>query len=239
MITKIYRGINMLIFAFLLIFCYNIHMTQSKNIKEIIQESTPRLEKVLATGELTAMYPEDLQLRLTQCGLGTAALQHYLLDQYDIATTRVINRLTDAPRGLNFRTDSHAVLRTDSDVIDPTYGQFMRYVGLTPTSAQHHNMTHLYPPRKIMVYSFENARAFADTFAAHAFSVDRSGLVPEAPVEYAPDGALRNKPLEEMQRVYRSIWNPGNYTPFPVEEQREDFQNAAKKIAKSMKYLDT
>lgn len=213
-------------------------MVHSEKIKSIVKESAPLLEKVLATGDLTDQYPEDLQLRLTQCGLGTAALQHFLLDEYDIATTRVINRLTDAPRGLNFRTDSHVVLRTDTDIIDPTYGQFMRYVGLTPEMARQHDIAHLYPPRKIMVYGADNARAFADTFAAHAFSVDRNGLVPESPVEYAPDGALRGESLEELQRVYQCIWNPDNYTPFPVEEQRSGFQDAARHVAESMRYLN-
>lgn len=213
-------------------------MANAENIKNIVKDSAPLLEKVLATGELTASYPEDLQLRLTQCGLGTAALQHYLLDEYGIATSRHINRLTDAPRGYNFRTNTHVVLRTDTEMIDPTYGQFMNYVGLTPETANNHDLAHLYPPRKIMVYGVDNARAFADTFASHAFSVDRSGHVPE-PFDSAPDiGALRGKSLEEMQRVYRSIWNPNNYTPFPVEEQRPDFQDAARKIAQSMRYLN-
>jgi hypothetical protein len=199
-------------------------MASAEHLKSIVQDITPSLEKALATDSFTSAIPETLQLRYTQCGLATAALQAYLLDEFDIKTDRVINRLTEAPRGPNFRVESHVVLKTDQHIIDPTYGQFMNYVGLTHYSAAEHDIAHLYPRRKIAVYGFEDSRAFADTFANHAFQTDQNDLIPRPRVEYVPDGQLRGASLDEMQHVYQSIWNPDTYTPFPIESQDENMQ---------------
>jgi hypothetical protein len=212
-------------------------MVSAEHLKTIVKDVTPALEKVLATDSLTSKIPESLQLRYTQCGLGTAALQRVLLDEYDIPTDRQITRLEEAPRGLNFRIGNHVILRAGDQMIDPTYGQFMNYVGLTHRSAVEHDIAHLYPPRKIMVYGVDNARAFANTFAEHAYNIDRSGLIPRPKVELEPDGALRGASLEEMQRVYQSIWNPDNYEPFPVTDQDKWFQGAAEQAAESTKLL--
>lgn len=203
-------------------------------VKGITQEVTPALERVLATDSLTSAIPESLQLSYSQCGLATAALQSILLEKYDIKTDRVINKLTEAPRGLNFRIGSHVVLHGDEYVIDPTYRQFMDYVGLTHKTAVDYDIEGLYPPHKIMVYSDQNATAFADKFAAHAHKLDEDHAIPQPVVEYAPTGALRGSDFATKQAVYRSIWTRDNYQPFPIEEQNEHMQHAAGRVAASV-----
>ncbi len=214
-------------------------MASSEQLKSITQEITPKLEKVLATDSLTSQIPESLQLRYTQCGLATAALQGYLFDQHGIETERLINHLHEAPTYNDFSVLSHVILRADNLLIDPTHGQFMNFVGLTHKIAIDHDIAHLYPTPKIMVFPEEKAADFADKYAAHAHQLDQTSAIPEVLIENAPDGQLRGKPFAHKQRVYRSIWNPANYSPFPIDEQDPGIQEAAKRIVESLKRLDS
>lgn len=206
-------------------------MNSSRVIHEITQEITPALEEALAIDSFTSKIPENLQLRYSQCGLATAALQLILLEKYDISTERIINKLTDAPRGLNFRTMSHVALRSGNQIIDPTYGQFMNYIGLTHKTAVDHNIESLYPNQRIAVYNATESEQFADDFATHAHNLDVQGLIPTPTHEYSPDGTLRGVSFTEKQATYRSIWQPNNYRPFPLETQREDMQRAARQTS--------
>lgn len=210
-------------------------MANAEYLKAAALEATPKLENALSTEELTSMLSKEVQLRFTQCGLATAALQAYLLETHDIPTKRSIIKLPDAPRGLNFRTLSHVVLETDDHVIDPTYGQFMNFVGLTPKSADQHNVAHLYPKPKILVFPKSKADIVAETFARHAHKLDEAGVIPEDIGAYAPVDALRGANFDEKLRVYSSVWTPQNYNDFPLSDQPEGFQEAARRVVSKMK----
>ena len=209
-------------------------MANAEQLKSIVHDVTPHLEKVLATDSETSHIPENLQRRLTQCGLATAALQGYLLEEHGIETERSIITLHNAPKDEEFRSLTHVVLQDATYMIDPTHGQFMRFVGLTPKIAAAHNMEHLYPAKPALVVPKEKLGELSDKYARHAHQLDQSGAIPKQLIEYAPDGKLRGTPLTEKQRVYEEIWDLSKYESFPVESQPPAFQDAAKRATESL-----
>lgn len=198
-------------------------MVSTEKIKRIIQESTPALEKAIYDSPLKAhpdALPEDMQLYNVNCGLGTAALQHYLLDEHDIKTERIITHI-DKPRTHNFRRLSHVALRTEHTLIDPTANQFLSFVGLTAERAHEEKKTSLFDPEKVFVFDIADTRARINVFSQQAYTIDRMNLVPLTGTEYGSDGALRGASQTDMDDVYHAIWNLDNYAPYPVTEQDE------------------
>ena len=189
-------------------------------LEAIITRATVPLEKALAYESLTEGFGEDLQLRYSYCGVATAALQRYLQD-HKITTERVITEPEVAPRHMNQRHMSHVALRHESLLIDPTYSQFLSYVGVMPARVlQREALRRFYPARKIAVFPVESSNEFAAAFAkvAHAADVEIEPLN-IGHDSYPPDDALRGTSLDEKFEVYRAIWSPNDYKCFPVDEQ--------------------
>ncbi len=90
-----------------------------------------------------------------------------------------------------------------------------------------------------MVYSLARAVSFANTFASHAHIKDTLGVVPPVIAELQPDGALRGASLERMQESYQSIWSPGDYSPYHLDDpvKEEGMQEAAARISARMQHL--
>lgn len=196
-------------------------MIDRSELESAIKEATLPLEYALAFESLTQGFGEDLQLRYSYCGVATAALQRYLQERYEIATDRMIAMPAQAPRHINHRQMSHVVLRHESLVIDPTYSQFMSYVGVLPARVLDNEVLRaLYPPRKIAVFPVATSNEFADSFteAAHAADLAIQNS-PREQVSFPPDDALRGASLDEKSAVYRAIWSPDGYKSFPVDEQ--------------------
>lgn len=190
------------------------------NLPAILQEITPHLERGLAATSIDNS-PLEQQLRRTNCGLATAALQRILTDEYDITTTRMIARLEQAPRGLNSRTTEHVILRTDDDIIDPTYSQFFGYVGLDARRADEERLHHLYPQQKIAHFAIANSMVFARSLASHASSIQQT-LPDRTSRALPPLDKLRTASTDELDATYESIYDIKNYQPFTVESQIED-----------------
>lgn len=175
---------------------------------------------------------ESLQLRSAVCGLATAALQLYLNEVEGVRTERLITEPAAAPRGVNSRILTHVVLRHEGVIIDPTYSQFLSFIGLDPRCE---NNDTLYPNVKVAVYHEQQWRSIANELTQYAFRLDKNGSVPQPTVPaLAPMGVLRNKPIKQMEQAYQAITNPTGYRPFPLTSQRNFFQDAAASVAGSI-----
>jgi hypothetical protein len=200
-------------------------MTEFDHLSRAIDEITPRLENALAGDSVSNRQNLDasLQLRSTTCWLATAALQHVLLDEYNIKTNRLKALPPKAPRGMSSRREQHVILSTDQYVIDPTNSQFFSYVGLDSHRAQRESLTNLYPEQKIAVFERENAAEFANEFAIRAkFLQENLGPRQESDfLTLPPLDSLLHTDFDELAAVYSDIWNLDNYSSFSVEEQYE------------------
>jgi hypothetical protein len=209
-------------------------------IRRLVTEAAPLLEGVLRHEE-APRYDIDLQLRGTVCGLATAALQLYMQERHGVVLERRQTTPDSAPRGLNSRRLSHVALFDDDSLIDPSYGQFYTYVGLSQAAAQEQReLRRLYPADKIAIVPQQRAAAFADKTARHMQAVEPQAMRlrrPDSPA-YPPDKSLVGTSLEDKRRVLRDIWNPNAYKPFPVEAQSSSFQRRALRLAEHMHRLE-
>lgn len=207
-----------------------------ERLRNALDNVTPKLEKVLAEKSLTSALGEAMQLRISQCGLATAALQQFLYDAEGIVSQRLITHSKRAPKLRDMTPQSHVILKTEEGiVIDPTYGQFMSHVGLTHKIARENELMHLYPARKIVSFPVVKTSQFVDKFAGHVFTVDQSGAIPVPIYEEPPDGALRGKNLDTMHAVYDNLWDLNEYDEFAIESQGQEIQAAANRITASLK----
>ena len=196
-------------------------MATQQELESIINQATAPLEKALAFESLTKGFGEDLQLRYSYCGVATAALQQYLQERCDVTTERMVTEPEIAPRHMQQRRMAHVVLRHESLIIDPTYSQFLSYVGVMPARVLcRQDLRDFYPAQKIAVFSVASSDEFADNFARVAHMADVTiGPLDLSQNSYPPDDALRGTSMSEKTEVYRAIWSPDGYTPFPVSEQ--------------------
>jgi hypothetical protein len=210
-----------------------------------IAAAAPLLEKALLVGDwATNRFEASLQLRNSLCGVATGALQRYVKERHDITLERRIGTPPKAPREINSRRMSHVVLLAESEeeniVIDPTHGQFLRYVGLTPARATSHDaLADLYLDPKIVMVGAGETREFADVVATHAHRIEpqvQQAVYADADAFGSID-MLVGATLEQKKSVYRDVWNPAHYkTVFPVEEQSTSMQrNVAKVTAEMMR----
>lgn len=212
-------------------------MSSETKLRNLTDEATPLLEAGLKGFEIKDFNrhtePQELQLRMSNCGIATAALQQWLREAHGVESERLIARadliVDDMAKS---RRVSHVVLRTDGgDYVDPTYSQFHAHVGLTHRVAVSQELVDLYPSQKIAVFS--DPAAFAQGYAASVHNLDAIG-VPKQEFEGGTDGAFRGASEEEMSDFYTRLWSPASSEAFPLEEQRPHFQSTARKIADFM-----
>ncbi len=176
-------------------------------LERLAQKSTPLLEGAFLSEE-ESRFDRGLQLRGSVCGLSTAALQLYWQERYGIALERRIATPAKAPRGLNSRRLNHVALFDESAMVDPSFGQFFAYVGLSREAVRANSgLDTLYPSDKIAVVPLLGLVPFADAMAAHMHAIEpevarRRG--PDMPA-YAPDKSLVGVSLDEKQAVLRDI----------------------------------
>lgn len=194
--------------------------SEAGELDNIIAHVTQPLEKALMQEGIRAGLGEDLQLRYSYCGVATAALQCFLLERHHIDTERMVTQPEIAPRLINQRRMAHVVLQYEGVTIDPTYSQFMSYVGLSPTVVlQNETLRGLYPPRKIATFNTQKSDEFADTFADIAHTVDEVMGAQLGAQLYGLNENLIGTTLDTKRDVYRAIWDSGGYSPLPLREQ--------------------
>lgn len=218
-------------------------MQASVELHRVAKQSAPNLEKVLAGGSRTNHLPENLQLRYSQCGLATKALQNYFMEKYQAPTERLIHiSEDDSLRGMNSRRQSHVILRTEGGrFIDPTYGQFMNLIGLTPELAQINQLEQLYPGAKIASFTEDTAGDFSAKFSDHAYKTwqtDGHKIAEPSPLNPRLS-ALRNASRDQMQSTYSKLWDVNNYREMTADETPEGLATAAGQIASSMIWLES
>lgn len=217
-------------------------MATSEQLRTMLDSATPRLQAALAVEAMLGVFRPELRLASTVCGMATAALRGYLLDVCATDTERVIRTPATAPREMNLRRMHHVMLVAETDdvgkvVIDPTWRQFFRYVGLTPARAtQHEEYGGLYPQPSIALFPLNESDVFADGAALTAFEVAR--LVPPADVGQPrllpPEGVMQSAGLNEITSVYRDIWDIAQAEAFPLEAQRTSFRASVDRIIYKM-----
>lgn len=222
----------MLVFLYKL--CYSKNMNLNKyQLERVIEPTVAPLERALVRQNLHSTV-ESLQLRDTVCGFATGALQKYLDEVHGIQTDRILTTPDEAPRGMSSRKLTHVALRHNDYIIDPTYGQFMQFVGLDPRTASEHGYEELYPEPKVAIYDIDEWRSFADSMADHAYHLDQFAGIKKPDIELPPFGALRGASLDDMKHAYRAVWNPAGYEEFAVTSQPQHFQDAVSSLAGSI-----
>lgn len=193
-------------------------MSSEARLREISDEITPSLERALQRCTVTSKIDQELQLRMSHCGLATAAMQLFLHEEYGVQTDRLLQTadLQSARLAMSERV-LHIVLRDQDGVwIDPTYGQFLSHIGLTHRTAVDQNKIHLYPTPKIAVFTAVDA--FADKFARHVQFADSVGVEP-GEHKGATDGVYKGASLDEMNNFYRQLWSSECSEPHPPDDQ--------------------
>lgn len=210
-------------------------MSSETKLRTLADDATPLLEAGLKEFEVKHFqtYPQEIQLRASNCGIATAALQQWLREAHDVESQRLITRadLTVANMAKSRRV-SHVILKAEGGVyLDPTYSQFHAHVGLTPLAAGLEGNAELYPNHKIAVYA--DPEAFAHEYAASVYAADQKGVV-AGDLEVGTDGAFRGADHEVMQAFYGRLWSLASSELFPLEGQKPHFQAKAQTIAQYM-----
>lgn len=211
-------------------------------LRYVARKTEPSLANSLANNsDFGKLYDERDILRSPMCGLATAALQLYLLEKHGIKTDRHRARFPAVvPRGLNQRTLDHVILTHRSPdgevIIDPTYSQFYRFVGLTPRRASRDDrLRDQYPASSIAVFPSAEYHTFADEVAHRADNIRAviRGYICDDERPLAPDDTLLHTSAEILDDVYRYIWSLSQYEPFPLSEQ-PNMSDEARRVADAM-----
>lgn len=190
---------------------------------EVAQRIEPHLEK--AIGQISVIGYRDLKLRDSNCGLASRVLADYLNKKSHIVDAiPVIGRLGDEDGIFPDHMRKHVVVHTDELTFDPTYGQFMTLVGLTPFIASlDESLKAEYPVAKIAVMPAGSEKIFGEMFAD--FALDKVPRIAQLRRELGlrtgiaqdllwptTDGAVWAS-HEEAFDALSSIWDRARYQP--------------------------
>ena len=169
--------------------------------------------------------PSTLRLRDSVCGVTSVAVAAYFQNQGHSVELRLSKpHLSIDPRM------QHVVAAVETDngvqVIDPTYSQFLEYVGLVPGYVEFGGED-LYPETKIFMYpdgQHDDIAAYI-ALASEEFLSNRE----EIPEHSLRIGKLANTSLRHRFNTYRRIWDPVNFSRFNPNEEVDYYGH---KIAK-------
>jgi|APMI01.1.fsa_nt_gi hypothetical protein len=194
-------------------------------LRRIVDDATPVIEKAVARHIVYGAYPLDLQLRGSVCGLASSLLARYLEQKHGIVTDRHIAALDGHP------TDDHVQMRhvvlteqATGAMIDPSFSQFFNLVGLTQATVREiPELQSLYPINKVAVIDAGDERLFGYRYAEYAMNIAprvRRHLGVRAVMPIHPTGVLLSAGADVIHAVYDGIWERGRYRSYP--EQRDD-----------------
>lgn len=194
-------------------------------LRQIVADATPVLERAVARHIVYGNHPEELQLRGSVCGLASSLLGRYLAQKHDIRTDRHIAALDWYPTGDHVQM-RHVVL-TDQEtgaIIDPSFSQFFGLVGLTQSTAKEvPELRSLYPTNKIAVIEPGSERLFGYKYSEYAARIApqvKAHLGSRAIVPIPPAGLLLDASHDQIHGIYDAIWERGLYQSYP--EQVDD-----------------
>ncbi len=163
--------------------------------------------------------------RIPNCGIATALLQYNLNEYYDIPTERVITTPPQAPRSqYSYRRFRHVMLRYRDDssneyLIDPTYGQFFRWLGFRQPTAEDipGAPTEIFPDNLTLIVDLNNPDLAIDSLK-RALTNARAHY----PVNYPSYRPLHDASDDQLKTILADIYNPDQLQPFRVgyEDQR-------------------
>ncbi len=216
----------------------------SITLRDFIHE--PEARGVVTDALATTLHEElpnesggkDLILRHSVCGLATATLHWYFATKgingalYPQTTPLITDsRLSPIPIRHNLLIEGREPLANplhpDRYIIDPTYSQFFRWVGVTAYGASSRPELHdyVYPEHKIAVFPAKRLPEFATTIATHAHWLANW---PDAPRESRTStcidtGVLAECSLEELQKAYADLWNALKFRPVDYKPNTQTF----------------
>lgn len=191
-----------------------------------------RLE--LAIGDSDSLYAGiegDYRLRVPVCGFSSALVGNWQADK-GADSILVISRpqLVFAPKMEHVFVNS-ATPFGETIWIDPTYSQFMSFVGLDPYLDMNLERSQ-YPVEKVLMFRPEETdivmsafAKFADSFRyVNKFLIENQRLEflredGEEPTWFAP---LAEVTSSEIKDSFMSIWDPENFGPFEPESVFKD-----------------
>lgn len=157
-----------------------------------------------------------LHARMANCGIASALIQHNLREHHGIATERLFGRPPAAPYSPSGNEFGHVILRSDTTLIDPTYGQIFSFVGIHPLS-----------PVKGFSYPRNLALTVDTTDPEASLEPLVDALTDAAQLEISPylqsRAPLRHKGRRALQSVIYDIYNPDHYAPYELETLHPSF----------------
>ena len=192
---------------------------------------------------------ERLLLRNAHCERLSSALVNYFAP--NIPPNAKIEMVSSADTGhgySNLPQFEHIMVRYTTEdgmsslILDPTWGQFLRWRGLTPQWAVENNLDRNHPYRhagEIATFWTREGGLFAKGVARLAYDhgIETSN-VPRTPLYDEPSdtGKLDAATERDLVAAYERIWNDAELLPYP---RREGFRQtySSDRIAAHMKQL--
>lgn len=187
-------------------------------LESAVRASLPEVISTLGENPYFDFYgqlPESLRLRTACCEYASKLLAEMLKHKGFSVETRQA-RFPELPRGLNSRTLEHTIIVDPGKniIIDPSYSQFFRYVGLDTGVARTHSIEHIYPANEVAIIGNGEQIPFAMTMTEEAErirnSLNKMGI--NTSNAFPPTGALRSATPQVLQSVYTSLWDPRRYS---------------------------
>ena len=187
---------------------------KTSELRETLDEIAPRLDTVLKEGPLNdylmgrEVSPAALLRRDGNCQAVSWLLRDVLIREGGIHTQPSLRTSSLLYRRHKIPV-AHVVLKMSGDdprMIDPTFEQYYRYVGLDPELARTDEAAMgLYPDSRIAIID-PDTHNFPLEFAVNADRIEH-----DLSVRKLAKGALVGSSLQEKINVYTQLWNPNEF----------------------------
>lgn len=163
---------------------------------------------------LTIGYDSSLRLRLPVCGLTSLALANVMAEN-GIKASAVISSPDLSVDPAMKHVMVKAEVADQTVLIDPTYSQFLDFVGLSPGYVIFGGED-LFPAQKIATIRAEDGMDLAKHLASTAVYF-RTQRQPIEEMELSTN-LMEDLTYDELVEQYYEIWNPDNFESFVSEE---------------------
>lgn len=220
-----------------------MNVISHNELSGIIADCEPRLEAAMRHCP-TSFMPDGFRLSGSICGFASNVLAQYLRETQGLTLEKRIGSPADDLTAMPDNMWRHVILNTpDGSTIDPTYGQFMRLIGINEALAKNETEAYaLYPARRVAYIPAGQERYFGERFAEfmvaqreRLITIRQKQLrVGETVCEI--DRLKSGLDAQGLYDVVADIWSPNRYRRFDHDGDGQVFVD---KAVDAMKISDT